>query len=77
MLVRELQPENAEFLIVINPEGSVMDSRAVQLENADIPIVVMLSGRVTLLRVLHWLNERSGISVPLVIVTVSRHPRGS
>ena len=46
MLVRLLQPENAEYLIDVTLSGMVMLVRLLQPENAESPIDVTLSGMI-------------------------------
>ena len=47
IVVRALQPLNAESPIVMTPAGIVIEVRALQLLNAYFPIVVMPAGSLT------------------------------
>ena len=53
MLLRRLQPENAELPILVTLEGIVISVRPVQLEKAELPILVKLAGIVIPVRPVH------------------------
>ena len=73
MLVREVQPENAELPILVTPLGMAILVRLVQPENAELPILVTLL--VTLLEIVVLVGVVMLLEIVMLVTEVFDQPK--